>query len=78
MGSTVVMDAGIASDANITWLLEQGYRYLVVSRKRQREFDPEQAVIVKEQPGQTVRVQRVVNAETGEVFHFTSLQRGVF
>jgi transposase len=67
VGSTVVMDAGIASDANITWLLEQGYRYLVVSRKRQREFDPEQAVTVKEQPGQSVRIQRVVNTETGEV-----------
>ena len=66
-GSTVVMDAGIASEANITWLREQGYRYLVVSRKRQREFDPEQAVTVKEEPGQSVRVQRVVNTETGEV-----------
>jgi hypothetical protein len=66
-GSIVVMDAGIASEANITWLLEQGYRYLVVSRKRQREFDPEQAVMVKEEPGQTVRIQRVVNTETGEV-----------
>ena len=66
-GSTVVMDAGIASEANITWLREQGYRYLVVSRKRQRDFDPEHAVIVKEEPGQTVRIQRVVNTETGEV-----------
>lgn len=66
-GSIVVMDAGISSEANITWLLEQGYRYLVVSRKRQREFDPEQAVMVKEEPGQTVRIQRVVNTETGEV-----------
>ena len=66
-GSTVVMDAGIASEANITWLREQGYRYLVVSRKRQREFDPEQAVVVKEEPGQTVRIQRVANTGAGEV-----------
>ena len=66
-GSTVVMDAGIASEDNITWLREQGYRYLVVSRKRQREFDPGLAVTVKEEPGQTVRIQRVVNTETGEV-----------
>jgi transposase len=66
-GSTVVMDAGIASEENITWLVEHGYRYLVVSRKRKREFDDEQAITVKESPGQTVRIQRVVNTETGEV-----------
>jgi transposase len=66
-GSTVVMDAGIASEENITWLVEHGYRYLVVSRKRKREFDEEQAVTVKETPGQRVRIQRVVNTETGEV-----------
>jgi len=65
-GSTVVMDAGIASESNITWLKEQGYRYLVVSRKRKRDFDPAQAFTVKETPGQKVRVQRVVT-ETGEV-----------
>jgi transposase len=29
---TVVMDAGIASEANISWLREQGYRYIVVNR----------------------------------------------
>ena len=66
-GSTVVMDAGIASEENITWLVEHGYRYLVVSRKRKREFDDEQAITVKESPGQSVRIQRVVNTETGEV-----------
>jgi len=66
-GSTVVMDAGIASEENIAWLVDHGYRYLVVSRKRKREFNDEQAVTVKETPGQTVRIQRVVNTETGEV-----------
>ena len=66
-GSTVVMDAGIATETNIAWLVAQGYRYLVVSRQRQRQFDDEQAVTVKQGPGQTVRVQRVVNEDTGEV-----------
>jgi hypothetical protein len=28
----VVMDAGIASEANVAWLVEHGYRYLVVRR----------------------------------------------
>lgn len=66
-GSTVVMDAGIASEDNIQWLLEQGYRYLVVSRQRKREFDDERAVTVKQTAGQTVRLQRVVDPETGEI-----------
>ncbi|WP_456379065.1 IS1634 family transposase [Thiolapillus sp.] len=65
-GGTVVMDAGIATEANIKWLQLHGYRYLVVSRKRQRNFDDRQAVTVKETPGQTVRVERVVT-DSGEV-----------
>jgi transposase len=30
----VIMDDGIASASNITWLIERGYQYLVVSRER--------------------------------------------
>ncbi len=66
-GATVVLDAGIASEDNIQHLIEQGYRYLVVSRKRKRSFDEEQAVTVKTAQGQQVKVQRVVNEQTGEV-----------
>ena len=66
-GSTVVLDAGIASEENLLWLTEQGYRYLVVSRKRKRDFNADHATVVKDLPGQTVQVQRVINEETGEV-----------
>ena len=66
-GALVVLDAGIASEENIQWLLAHDFRYLVVSRKRHREFDDEQAVIVKDLPGQQVKVQRVINETTGEV-----------
>ena len=66
-GSTVIMDAGIATEENVTWLREQGYRYLVVSRKRDRKFDPSQAILVKDIPGQEVKAQRIVNTETGEI-----------
>ena len=31
---TIVMDAGIVSEENIQWLRDQGYQYIVVSRKR--------------------------------------------
>ncbi len=50
-GSTVVLDAGLASEENIQWLIEQGYRYWVVSRKRKRDFDADNAVVVKDGPG---------------------------
>lgn len=46
-GALVVMDAGIASEANIAWLVEHGYRYLVVSRKRTRQFDATAAIEIK-------------------------------
>jgi transposase len=64
---TVVLDAGIASEENLAWLVDHGYRYLVVSRKRHREFDPEAAVLIKEDEDVTIRAQRRVNADTGEV-----------
>jgi transposase len=63
----VVLDAGIATEENIAWLVEHDYRYLVVSRKRHREFDPDQAVLIKEQDDLQIQAQRRVNAETGEV-----------
>ena len=64
----IVMDAGIASQANIDYVKEKGYRYIVVSRKREKQFDTDKAVNVKEDKNGTaiVRAQRVVN-ESGEI-----------
>jgi len=64
---TVVLDAGIATEENIAWLIEQGYHYVVVSRKRHRQFDPDEACLIKEEGELRIRAQRVVNADTGEV-----------
>ncbi len=64
---TVVLDAGLASEENIAWLVEHHYRYLVVSRKRHRQFNPDEAVLVKAEGDLRVHTQRVVNANTGEV-----------
>ncbi len=63
----VIMDGGIATEANITWLRKQGYRYLVVSRERQRQFDDEQAVSIENQQGQTLRLQKIVHEDQQEV-----------
>jgi len=63
---TVVMDAGIATEDNITWLKKHSYPYLVVSRKKHREFDEASSVVVKEDAECTVRVQKVLDEETQE------------
>jgi len=63
---TIVMDAGIATKENVQWLKENHYSYIVVSRNRHREFDPEQAVIVKQDDHCTVRAQKVIDPETKE------------
>jgi hypothetical protein len=58
-GATVVMDAGIAAQANLTWLREQGYHYVVVSKLRQRQFDPSLATEVQSAGDVTIKLQRV-------------------
>jgi transposase len=65
--STIIMDAGIATEENVLWLTEHDYYYLVVSRKQHRQFDSEEAMIVKDESGQMVKAQRIENKEAGEV-----------
>jgi transposase len=66
-GSLVVMDAGIATEGNIDWLKENGYRYLVVSRERKRDFDEQGAATVETASGRRILVRREIDGETGEV-----------
>lgn len=61
----VVMDAGIATETNIDWLRSNGYRYLVVSRERNRQFDVTQANHLETASGDSVHCQKVL-AEDGE------------
>lgn len=63
----VIMDRGIATEANIAWLVAHHYRYLVVSRERYRYFDSDEAVETTSTCGQTIRIQRVFNEEGTEV-----------
>ena len=66
-GALVVMDRGMATEANLVWLRAQGYRYLVVSRERQRQFDAEAATSIQTAGGDPVAVQRVLDTEGGEI-----------
>jgi transposase len=66
-GGLVIMDAGIATAANIAGLVQQQYRYLVVSRERGRQFDPDQAVDTLTASNETIRLQRVLSQDGSEV-----------
>lgn len=65
-GALIVMDRGIATEANLTWLRQAGYRYLVVSRERGR-VAPTGTVTVLSAGGETIRVEKVLDAEAKEV-----------
>ena len=64
---TIVMDAGIATEENIKWLIDNKYSYLVVSRKHYREFSEEKAVIVKNDKECTVKAYKKLKEEAGEI-----------
>ena len=66
-GAMVIMDRGIATQANIDWLIEQNYRYLVVSRERSRHFTESQATEVHSVSKQTIKIQRVISEDGSEV-----------
>lgn len=66
-GSLVIMDRGIATEANIAWLTDNKYRYLVVSRERQRQFDLELSIPVSTASGQIVHAQKVLSEDGKEV-----------
>jgi Transposase DDE domain len=66
-GALVIMDAGIATAANIAWLKQQEYRYLVVSRERGRQFEPDKAISTLTASSETIRLQRVLSNDGTEV-----------
>ena len=56
-----------SAEKNLKWLREQGYRYLVVSRERKRQFDGAAAVSLQTASRQQVQVQQVVSEDATEV-----------
>ena len=62
-GATVVMDAGIATEANLGWLRDEGYHYVVVSKLRERQFDPALATEVQSAGQATIKIQRVLDEQ---------------
>lgn len=66
-GALVIMDRGIATEANIAWLTDHRYRYLVVSREKHRQFEADQAIEVTTGSEKKVRIQRVLSEDGTEV-----------
>ncbi|MDZ4202002.1 MAG: IS1634 family transposase [Gallionella sp.] len=66
IGALVVMDRGIATEANLAWLKEKGYRYLVMSREALR-IAPEGETTLTTAGGDTLKVMKVLDAAAGEV-----------
>ena len=62
---TVVMDAGVASAANLAALQEAGFSYIAVSRTRPTDIPAEGMVVIKETDVTTIQVQRL--NQDGEV-----------
>ena len=56
-GAMVVMDAGIATEANLVWLAKHGYRYLVVRRGGARQFEEARAVTIETAGGDPIQLQ---------------------
>ena len=66
-GALVIMDAGIATQANLDWLVAHGFRYLVVNRGGARQFDETQAVAIETAGGQRLQIQKVLSEDGQEV-----------
>jgi transposase len=66
-GALVVMDAGIATEANLAWLAETGYRYLVVRRGGTRQFDESLSVGIENASGETLQLQKTYSEDRREV-----------
>ena len=66
-GALVVMDRGLAAEENLAWLRAEGYRYLVVSRERKRQFDQPAAMAIETAGGDPIQLQLVHDETGGEV-----------
>ncbi len=66
-GALVILDRGIATEAQVTWLKDNDYRYIVVSREQQRRFDGESALAHRTRGGEMVHLEQVADAKAGEV-----------
>ena len=66
-GALVIMDAGIATQKNIEWLISNKFNYLVVSRERSRDMDKEKAQVIQSAGGADIYLERQKGEFEGEI-----------
>ena len=66
-GALVVMDAGVATETNVAWLVEHGYRYLVVRRGGMRQFDETRAVTIETAGEEWLHLQKELSPDGQEL-----------
>jgi transposase len=62
----IIMDRGIATQATLDWLVNAGYRYLVVSREQARQFDFTKAQTIETAQSQSIQIYKELTAEGKE------------
>ena len=67
--AVVVLDRGVATAANLKWLKDRDYRYVVVSRKLNREFDFTAAQTLQTASHHEVSVYKEITKHTDEDGH---------
>jgi len=73
---TVVIDAGIASETNLTELKSAGYHYICVPRSKPKLDSFDDYILVKNEPGNTIKVKRFIeNNETWLYCHSEGKQQ---
>ena len=66
-GALVIMDAGIASEENLQWLISNKYNYLVVSRETKRDIDMEKTSIIQSAGNHQIHLNRLTGDHAGEI-----------
>lgn len=63
---TVVLDAGISSEENLSWLKEEKYSYIAVSRKAKQILPDKEDFIIEHKKEYQIKAKLIDNKETGE------------
>ncbi len=66
-GALVVLDRGIATEKNLSWMQEAGYRYLVVNRGRQRGPVSDDCITINTASDEKVHLKKVHSEDRKEV-----------
>jgi len=63
---TVVLDAGISSEENLSWLKEEKYNYIAVSKKAGQIIPDAEDFIIEHKKEYQIKAKLIDNKETGE------------